>query len=483
MLNSFNKSLGTKQGRIKPSSIVPYAGEYVFCLGHEDANVFEPISPGDFALVEQHAAFTGGTKLLRLRVKLRPPQIIPIGYKWLFEILVNDEVWISQRLVPGGPARDRRFALNVSKLPAIKHYVTLRIRYVEDSLVQHIAMASYECGPPMDQSSLAFGISSGALFGNPSIGQPPIVPSSISTGATLPSPKLNLQIAASGIASPSAPFGTPAVANAIQSLAPSSIASAYASGTAATSRKIAPGGISTGYASGTPAAVKHINGLTLQGWWRGSYGGSPWIGTASAGGSSGRNISGGDPPTVGTAQNGFTPADYNNSTNVLAGTTMSTYMSTTAWTIVVLAFVDTVDVGGGGEGELISDDVGTLCLGTYNSSGNKVFAQHYDTGWRGGGQGAGGSEVAITLGAYQAIQARYNGTNIQIRVNGGSFSSSAASAVTSLGGNMRVGASRAGFGRFFDGRIMEVIVTNSSLSDAVLDEIRSYFNWRYNLSV
>lgn len=78
--------------------------------------------------------------------------------------------------------------------------------------------------------------------------------------------------------------------------------------------------------------------LAASGLWVGSYGGSPWVGTASTGASSGRNLTttGGDvAPTVGSAVSTYTPASLNGTTQSATDVvnTAENYITTTAYTV------------------------------------------------------------------------------------------------------------------------------------------------------
>lgn len=79
--------------------------------------------------------------------------------------------------------------------------------------------------------------------------------------------------------------------------------------------------------------------LALTGWYRASYSGAPWVGTASAGTSGAKSAtSPGSAPTVGTAVNGKTPALYNGTTEYLRDivSTGPDYISTTKYRVVML---------------------------------------------------------------------------------------------------------------------------------------------------
>lgn len=147
LLNAFTREVGTRQGRIAPTGVTPVQSTHVFCLGIDGTDAYDVMTPGDFVQVEQEATFTPGTKLFRVTAQVRPPAVIPNGYKWVFQILVDDVVLVEHRLVAGDVTRTRAFALNVSKLAAGDHIVTMRLRFLTDDNTSYIVMASSECGP------------------------------------------------------------------------------------------------------------------------------------------------------------------------------------------------------------------------------------------------------------------------------------------------------------------------------------------------
>jgi len=81
--------------------------------------------------------------------------------------------------------------------------------------------------------------------------------------------------------------------------------------------------------------------LASTGWWRGSFAGTgwTWAGTASAGSSGSRNLTEAtNPPTAGTAVDGYTPAHFNGTNQKLghAGPVAPTFVSTTQWSTWVM---------------------------------------------------------------------------------------------------------------------------------------------------
>ncbi len=96
--------------------------------------------------------------------------------------------------------------------------------------------------------------------------------------------------------------------------------------------------------------------------------------------------------------------------------------------------------------------------------------------------GATAITAAFSTGAWQLVQFKYDGTDYKIRVNGGSWSSGAAANIGSLTATIRVG-NNYNATKFLDGRILEIGLIDSTLSDGTFDSIKSYVNSRYALSL
>lgn len=230
--------------------------------------------------------------------------------------------------------------------------------------------------------------------------------------------------------------------------------------------------IRSAYAAFDPAT------LTLTGWWRANYGGSPWAGTASAGGSGSQSLSNANAPDVGGAVNGFTPADFvpANSDQLTSATAINSLVSEAAGSIVCLFYADAAFADGG-------------AASYYN---NPSFFAHQINGYLGLGFSTSGVRfgsfdttsgsfnsiaVACATGGWHLAQARWNSTTLEVRVDGGSWST-LAKAVTLNTDGIRVGVSY-NVTNFFDGKILELMTAQSRLSDANFDSIRSYMNARY----
>lgn len=223
--------------------------------------------------------------------------------------------------------------------------------------------------------------------------------------------------------------------------------------------------------------------LALTGWWRASYPGSgTWSGTASAGSS----VANGlleviNAPSVGTAVNSLDPASFDGVNDKLAGAAFSTFATDSAyggWALIKVASIgtdaaapslydnDNVWSNGAYAGLVLRDDGG----GTVT-----VTLFHFDGGQK-------GVAANFTTGAWQLVQWKYDGTNIKIRVNGGSWSSTAAGTLADLSSTFSLSASYDGTAHL-DADVLEVGLIDSALSDANFDNVLSYARSRYALAL
>lgn len=217
--------------------------------------------------------------------------------------------------------------------------------------------------------------------------------------------------------------------------------------------------------------------LSLTGWWRGSYSGSPWVGTASAGASGSRNLTEAtNPPATGTALNGYATADFDGTNDVLSGAALSTYLSASAFSLWVLFNADTAASSAGGHYSTpyLFGDTATYMLLSFDDSG--VNARVSD------GATFPTVTVACATGGWHLAQVQYGSSTLRLRVDGGSWSSTATcSAIGDLTATARTGLSYVATA--YDGRIAEIGVTNTALSLATFDDILTYNRSRYNVAL
>jgi len=214
-------------------------------------------------------------------------------------------------------------------------------------------------------------------------------------------------------------------------------------------------------------------------WFR-DYAGAPWAGTASTGSSGTRSlISAGSNPSIG-ALNGHGVAVFDGIANILAlsgFTNWDDLINDNAATLIALVKSNIAPV----HTTWFSDptvfttpdqifgasfsDAGAQ-LGTYDSS---TFAE---------------LDVPMASGGYHTMQFTHNGVNIRGRVDSGGFLTQAKGLTANLAleTSAKMGKSSAG-SVFWSGDIVELLMMDAVLSDANLDNVKSYFNARYGLAL
>lgn len=226
--------------------------------------------------------------------------------------------------------------------------------------------------------------------------------------------------------------------------------------------------------------------LTLNGWWRGSYSASPWAGTASAGTSNANALSEAtNPPTVGLSVNGFTAAAFDGSNDILTGAALSTFLSASAYSMAIMLYVDSYEASApAGSGEILSDTAGYFSMGTYPLGVSAypvgISVSHNDGSWK-TTSGFGLREDTLELvfiiydSAVGQLKAKKAGSSAWSYING-------VGNLASLAGTLRVGASRSAYSKFFDGQVEELMMSPTVFSEATMDSLIRYFQYRYNTS-
>lgn len=102
-LSPFTRELGLSQGRVQPSGWVAPEGEYVVVLGSDLPGRRVRLADGDHVRVTQ-TSDAGGAKLLRARLRTRPPTTAPpSGVSWVGRLTVDGVVVLE---LPITQARD-----------------------------------------------------------------------------------------------------------------------------------------------------------------------------------------------------------------------------------------------------------------------------------------------------------------------------------------------------------------------------------------
>lgn len=221
--------------------------------------------------------------------------------------------------------------------------------------------------------------------------------------------------------------------------------------------------------------------LVLQGYWRAAYAGSPWNGVASGGGSGGRNLTEAtNPPTADTPLNGLNSANFDGTNDLLANATaLSSYVSASAYSFWALVHVDSIGTNAANiwdNDPIWCDHTANIGVHMKSGGGGTVHLYHWD--------GASKSvSVAISTGTPQLIQGKFEGGNLKIRINGGSWQTAAAGNATVLTGTLLAGRNYPASSQFSDMKLYELGITNVALSDTTFNNLKAYINNRYGLSL
>lgn len=239
-------------------------------------------------------------------------------------------------------------------------------------------------------------------------------------------------------------------------------------------------GLSLGLNSRASAAAAYDPSvLSLTAWWRANYTGSPWAGTASAGSSGSRSLTDvGTAPAVGTAQNSKTPADFNGTSSQLrTALTLANLVNANAGSFWFVARADTAEAAQAAgspfnnPGLLMLNGSGYMGIG-YASNG--VCAFLYDGAYR-------EVTVAAATGAYFVAQGKFDGSTLKLRINGGTRSSVPAGSIADLTSTPILIGTSINQDHWFDGRILEIGVTNSTLTDTVEDNVYAAIRTTYGI--
>lgn len=212
--------------------------------------------------------------------------------------------------------------------------------------------------------------------------------------------------------------------------------------------------------------------LSLTGFWdRGNYQDvamGTWPGRPSAGTSGGRNL------TQATAA--FRPAevnlepDFDGVDDLIVGDTMANLVAASAGTVCVLFAPDVEGPVTGLTAPYSADGLVNDVSGAGFHLGYALVSsvQSVQSGYH---DGVSWNSVAVAAqtGRLHLAQTRWNGTTLELRVNGGAWSNVARGPLT-IAGSMQVGKNYDP-GTFLDGRVRAVLISNTILTDALLDKM------------
>lgn len=230
--------------------------------------------------------------------------------------------------------------------------------------------------------------------------------------------------------------------------------------------------------SGAPAVLDPATwGLTA--WWKDFPGGTSWPGAESAGTSGDNALSEAtNPPTLSSGSADF---DGTNDEMTAAGT-LDTYLSASAYSGWALLEIDAIASDYDTGLTYANDAIFAEHMGGYfgvhlRSAGPAVHIYHLD------GSGRQVAVASISTGTLVLVQFRYDGTNIGVRVNRGSWQTTPAGDVAAggltttlkMGRNYNVG--------YLNGRVREAGLADTAKSDDDFDNLVDYINAEHELAL
>lgn len=228
--------------------------------------------------------------------------------------------------------------------------------------------------------------------------------------------------------------------------------------------------------------------LDLSLWVRGSYATSPWNGETSTGASASYDLTSsiGLIPGVGTASGGYNSADFDGTDDEISNTTViSTFLTSTAWSCWVLFWADAVPAQAGA---VYEDPALVAAINRYfglhlGNDGVNDQVKVYQSDSVGGVQE---NKFTISTGQWNLIQAKYDNANIRARLNSGSWVDVPSTYVFDLSSGGVVVGKNGGSpspDAWFNGKIMDLALSDTELSDSDMDNVKDYINSQYVLSL
>lgn len=218
--------------------------------------------------------------------------------------------------------------------------------------------------------------------------------------------------------------------------------------------------------------------LSLTSWFRANFTGSPWVGTASNGVSGSRSASGGAPPSVGPLVNGLAPASFNGVNQILTYDALNTVFFGgvgSVWYLFNSAFAPPFNAAVSQNGNVLTDSANAET--TFGLTSGGVTACILT------GAGYKSSVIPTGVGQWHLAQWKWDGTNLRGRVDSGAWTNTAAGLyVPTTPSALRMGESFAA-ANWYQGLLAEVATSNVVITDADFDNVKSYVNMTYNLTL
>jgi hypothetical protein len=211
--------------------------------------------------------------------------------------------------------------------------------------------------------------------------------------------------------------------------------------------------------------------LNLSGFWVADYAGSPWLAEASAGVSetTGDLVTGSAEPAISNPQNGLHGPDFSGTQGLANATDATTLFTTTAGTIIVVFYADSVSAPAANiyEDVTLFRDNNTDHGIALSSAGLTAYA--YQSGYKYS------PTVACSTGAWHIAMLRREGSILGLTLDGAAEVTVACTTLTVMTGSAVVGVGYGG--GYFNGHIFGILTSPADLS-ASYGAIKSYFEAR-----
>lgn len=220
--------------------------------------------------------------------------------------------------------------------------------------------------------------------------------------------------------------------------------------------------------------------LALTGWWRGDYTASPWTGTASAGSSGSRDLTEATNPPGTATLNGYSIASFDGTNDILNGPDLGDLHDTDGYGGWYLCNVSAAswDEASFNNPSFIGQASVNFSLFLDGNGGSPFVGVIH---WNGGAYDGGSVTVNFTLSQWNLVQYRYTGSALELRVNGGTRSTQAASNAT-VSGATRMGLDRNN-AFWIPMQVADIGTMDFSPTDTEEDNVLSYCRSRYALAL
>lgn len=221
--------------------------------------------------------------------------------------------------------------------------------------------------------------------------------------------------------------------------------------------------------------------LVLSGWWRAPFVGSPWVGEPSEGPSESRDLTEAtNPPAPGTAQNGYVPADFDGTNDVLSYVGAADIVGAgTGWAFTSVVQFDALAAP---SGAAINDPclfaIGpfTAAVALSVNSDGLALVQY-------SGAPVETARIPVVTGQYYVVQARWDGAEIWLRVDAGTPETAGPIAgMDDPTPETLIVGSNYDQTPFLSARVLELQFRTGIVSTAELDDAYDYAVTRYGLA-